>query len=568
MASGQKMTREEFKKAKDLEEARKAGTAAPELDVEGNMINPHIPQYISQAPWYLNARGPGLQHQRRQDAEAEASSRLEEWYIRGEGTQKATKFRKGACENCGALTHKKKECAERPRKIGAKFTGDKIAADEATQLNLSLDFDGKRDRWNGYNPEDHMRIVEEYAKVDLAKKMLRAERLQRDGSEGDASDEKSKKEREKDASGANGDDADEDDEDVKDDEYRYGEDQDMPGQKHDDKKRITVRNLRIREDTAKYLRNLDPNSAYYDPKTRSMRENPYAEVGKDAKEVMFAGDNFVRISGDTTKMAQMQMFAWDAVDRGKDVHLQADPTKTELLHQQFKVKKQDLDGQRKTSILEKYGGEEHLEALPRELLLAQTEHYVEYSRTGKVIRGQEKAIPKSRYEEDVYTNNHTSVWGSFWDAGEWGYACCHSTQRNSYCTGEAGKQARKASQISLAQNAQTFENAKNAARAEAASALRDKERAAAAASKKDKARGKGGHDSDEEREFKNKVERAMEEQRLADLEAERLSRLDERKRPYNSLRRDGDTKVTDEDMEAFKMKRIRTDDPMAQFLSK
>lgn len=34
------------------------------------------------------------------------------------------------------------------------------------------------------------------------------------------------------------------------------------------------RNLRIREDTAKYLLNLNPDSAYYDPKTRSMREDP------------------------------------------------------------------------------------------------------------------------------------------------------------------------------------------------------------------------------------------------------------------------------------------------------
>ena len=36
----------------------------------------------------------------------------------------------------------------------------------------------------------------------------------------------------------------------------------------------SVRNLRIREDTAKYLRNLDVDSAYYDPKTRTMRGNP------------------------------------------------------------------------------------------------------------------------------------------------------------------------------------------------------------------------------------------------------------------------------------------------------
>ncbi len=30
----------------------------------------------------------------------------------------------------------------------------------------------------------------------------------------------------------------------------------------------SVRNLRIREDIAKYLLNLDPNSAHYDPKSR------------------------------------------------------------------------------------------------------------------------------------------------------------------------------------------------------------------------------------------------------------------------------------------------------------
>jgi pre-mRNA-processing factor SLU7 len=44
--------------------------------------------------------------------------------------------------------------------------------------------------------------------------------------------------------------------------------------KKDPKTRTTMRNLRIREDTAKYLKNLDPNSAFYDPKSRSMKENP------------------------------------------------------------------------------------------------------------------------------------------------------------------------------------------------------------------------------------------------------------------------------------------------------
>lgn len=49
----------------------------------------------------------------------------------------------------------------------------------------------------------------------------------------------------------------------------------------------SVRNLRIREDTAKYLLNLDANSAHYDPKSRSMREDP--QPYKDASEKSFAG---------------------------------------------------------------------------------------------------------------------------------------------------------------------------------------------------------------------------------------------------------------------------------------
>ncbi|KAI9575777.1 hypothetical protein GQX74_009490 [Glossina fuscipes] len=52
----------------------------------------------------------------------------------------------------------------------------------------------------------------------------------------------------------------------------------MPGTKVDSKQRITVRNLRIRKDTAKYLHNWDPNLAYYDPKTRSTRDNPNPQV--------------------------------------------------------------------------------------------------------------------------------------------------------------------------------------------------------------------------------------------------------------------------------------------------
>ena len=48
--SPERLTREDYKAQQALEEARKAGTAPPEMDEDGNEINPHIPQYISQAP--------------------------------------------------------------------------------------------------------------------------------------------------------------------------------------------------------------------------------------------------------------------------------------------------------------------------------------------------------------------------------------------------------------------------------------------------------------------------------------------------------------------------------------
>lgn len=51
---------------------------------------------------------------------------------------------------------------QRPRKIGAKFTGDDIAPDEHLQPNLSFDYDVKRDRWNGYNVDDHQELLEDH----------------------------------------------------------------------------------------------------------------------------------------------------------------------------------------------------------------------------------------------------------------------------------------------------------------------------------------------------------------------------------------------------------------------
>ena len=112
-----------------------------------------------QAPWYLNQAGPGLGHQRKEEAARNAFG-FETYYRRGEFSGQATVYRKGACKNCGSMTHKDKDCVERPRKVGAWKTGRNIAPDEILPGALALDWDSKRDRYAGYDTAEHARTVE------------------------------------------------------------------------------------------------------------------------------------------------------------------------------------------------------------------------------------------------------------------------------------------------------------------------------------------------------------------------------------------------------------------------
>jgi pre-mRNA-processing factor SLU7 len=241
------------------------------------------------------------------------------------------------------------------------------------------------------------------------------------------------------------------------------------------------------------------------------------------------------------------------------VHLQSAPSQAELLFRDFRNKKENLKSRTKEAIMEKYGGEEHMETAPRELLLAQTEQYVEYSASGKVIKGQEQAEAKSKYEEDVYINNHTQVWGSYWENGEWGFGCCKQLSKSSYCTGAAGRAIRdeilRGAHLGLG-------NVEQEEEVEEEKALADPEQQ----KKMKKLREKQAKEK-AEKEEKEKEVRFKKALKSEDKRAREEVEKDERKRQFNSRSKE-DYNVTEEEMEAYRLKRQRGDDPMKDFVEK
>lgn len=153
-----------------------------------------------------------------------------------------------------------------------------------------------------------------------------------------------------------------------------------------------------------------------------MRDDPN-KISRDNR--LMANNEFERSSGEAAEFEKLQIFAWQAEERGKNIHLQANPTQGALYHKQFKEETHEARINARKKILDKYGGEKHFIVPPKELLYAQTEHYVEYSRDGKLIKGKEKPVSLSRYPENQLVNNHTQIFGSWWHDGHWGYACCH-----------------------------------------------------------------------------------------------------------------------------------------------
>ena len=445
------------------------GKSKKQFDVTDSEINPHMPQYIVKAPWYLNQTENSLNHQKAHNSISKIP--ITQYTERGVLNNNVYKFRRGACENCGALTHKTKECCERPRKRGAKFTQSNFKPDEYIR-EVPLDYEGKRDRWNGYQPEMGKRLLYEFQKLEEEKNKIKNEKLKQaktererrllerdeDLEEDISSDEENdipeifkmvvmeiKKDDNEKNSKDNKDNVLEsekaDDEEV----MRYFADfqaqnnNKLPNKITDIPKRIlyqisTSKSLHIGEDYSKYLLNLALNSAYYDAKSRSMRENPLATTQINT----FKGENSLRHTGDAAKLIEMENFVNIANSKNKDLNLNniAMPSQAELFYRYINEKKNNYKSEKLKKAINKYGGEDYFK-IPESIKVSEKYEKVDNSKiinTGNVV--------KSIYEEDVFVNGHTSVWGSFYHyVLGWGYKCCYSFMKDSLCGGENAKRA-------------------------------------------------------------------------------------------------------------------------------
>ena len=599
----------------------------PKLDQDGKMINPHNPDFITKVPWYLGNSGPTLKHHSVQKADHFLSlSESDALIERKLAAQKAslqsapkTVYRKGACKNCGAMTHNEKDCVERPRssKKSAWKSGLDIAPDEVTMKledHGKVSYDAKRDQWKGYDALEYQAIIDkherleqervkqlkeqkEFQKRELEDKQRRKKELKElDKAQKQENIERKQAAKAKATSKANGDNNNNqsDSSDNSDSDSDYGSDEEDDADdgavthrdfvERDEEARDfqgtmapqggiggngmrqTVRNLRLREDTPKYLRNLALDSAFYDPKSRAMRANPLPD--ENPEDLAFAGDNFIRYSGDAVKLAQNQLLCWEMQARGESIDVISNPSQAELLQRQFVDKKKKLEQSRQAAILAKYTDGKASTAMDPRLRLGQTEAYVEYNRDGRLVKGAPTVVVRTKYEEDLFVNNHTSVWGSYYNRARavWGYQCCHSCMRNSYCTGAKGRQAN------------------DAANSEAMDAFQAR-KMLDSATKKDAGAGAGAQAltkrSDIFGESDAAATSALDAEKLkkAHMKAESLDAAarnsngnntgssvgdgDERKRGYNSMQ---SVDVTAEDMEVYRMKKVKADDPMAALL--
>ncbi|SCU85797.1 LANO_0C05424g1_1 [Lachancea nothofagi CBS 11611] len=296
--------------------------------------NAHIPKYIKDQPWfYKNLTASAeedsdyLAHHRRSNrpdndldidnnSEPKVGRGIQDEYERVSTTKslKGPRFDRDSCSNCGILGHHAKDCLEAPRKRRARFSTSETAQVERRK-DSGYSWDAKKDRWYGYEGEDNDAV--------LRKKQDQFQTRLDKSIEADAVDT---------------------DEEIELAALGLYKEETTGIVVQDDAQGSKLRaSVRLREDRAAYLNDINSETLNYDPKSRLYKTDDLGEIDSESK--MFHR----HLTGESLELSKLNRFAREQTlksgikdeieDAAKMKHvLVANPTKYELLMKQDQSK--------------------------------------------------------------------------------------------------------------------------------------------------------------------------------------------------------------------------------------
>ena len=248
--------------------------------------------------------------------------------------------------------------------------------------NVGDSWEVKRDRWNGFTPEMYKEVMNDFNGFEEVRKLVKGSEV-----EGE-----SRRDENPILAAA------------------------LPTKEYKEKFQ-GLNTGRNREEPAKYL----TSDAEYDPKSHILK-------GEDEH---FKQLSNLQAVGEKATLEEQDNFAFEHVEKQHmELNSVALPTLTEKIFQNVKNKRVSLTSGRMGELMRKYKASEQ-NGLPE---VEEDEHEIVQAHLGG------NRVARSRYEEDVIVNDHLSVWGSWYNVHlGWGYACCFSTDKMSYCSGVKGR---------------------------------------------------------------------------------------------------------------------------------
>lgn len=292
--------------------------------------NQHIPRYIKNKPWYYdsdNKEDDYLSHHRQthggnnlldieNNSEAKHGAGIHDTFKRNNISQNNTnKGKRPTCTNCGGFDHTKKGCMERPRKTqkqpihGVKATNNSKIIDEQ-----EMDWDARKDRWFGYSGKEY---DETLAKWEENKNITGNHKNDTNSHDYDI------------------------DEEIELMKLKLGN---YKTNKEDQHNEDGITAIRIREDKAAYLNDINSTNVNYDPKSRLYKDETLGSI--DEKSNMFRrhltgeGLEFEEMNKMARSNARKEGIRDEVKDEKKIEHvLIANPTKYEQMKRQEQSRK-------------------------------------------------------------------------------------------------------------------------------------------------------------------------------------------------------------------------------------